>query len=212
MLLLLLATGCIDYGLDKLADGELLPGADSADTGALSGEEPDADSGDPGQGSTQGPPEVDCEEVDLGTWSWLGSPSLQGPEDPVDAQGLPFWEPEALLEGWTAAGQPDLDIPVHHDRAYRSTVHLDPLPPGLELSLQSDDGIWLWVNGSFVGHWGGGWQEEGCVNDNANCLYTVSVDAVDVTEHLRTGANVIAARVSNPVANAWFEVIPSCVE
>ncbi|MCA9299663.1 MAG: hypothetical protein KDA28_11385, partial [Phycisphaerales bacterium] len=73
-----------------------------------------------------------------------------------------------------------------------------------------DDGLWVWVNGTYVGNWGGAWQEEGCVNENAECLVTIQVDPIDVTDLLVVGTNTLAARVSNPVANAYFEILPEC--
>ncbi len=63
-----------------------------------------------------------------------------------------------------------------------------------------------------VGQWGGGWQEEGCVNDEANCGETTEVAPVDVTALLVAGENTIAARVSNPVVNSYFSITPECIE
>ena len=63
-----------------------------------------------------------------------------------------------------------------------------------------------------MGQWGGAWQMEGCVNEHANCLITTPVDPVDVTALLVEGPNLLAARVSNPVLNSYFDVLPICVD
>ncbi|MCB9760528.1 MAG: hypothetical protein H6739_11870 [Alphaproteobacteria bacterium] len=212
LLPLVFALGCVEYGLEKYNDN-VEPAVDSGWQETALDPDPDtgADTGPQEDPNNEDPP-VGCDQFELTPWSWWGSPPFDGPDDPTDGAGVPFYEPAAAVEGWSGVTLPDRNIPVHNDRVYRADVTLDRLPPALHLSLQSDDGIWLWVNGAFVGHWGGGWQEEGCVNENAQCLVTVSVDDLDITEHLVEGPNTIAARVSNPVANAWFEVIPYCVE
>jgi len=38
------------------------------------------------------------------------------------------------------------------------------------------------------------------------------VPAQDITDLLVPGENVVAARVSNAVMNAWFEVLTECVD
>ena len=86
------------------------------------------------------------------------------------------------------------------------------MPPALFLSMQSDDGMSFYLNGHQVGEWGYGWQEEGCVNDNAGCTESVNVAPVDVTSFLVVGTNTAAARVSNAVDNSYFEVFTECVD
>lgn len=80
------------------------------------------------------------------------------------------------------------------------------------MDLQSDDGLWLWVNGVAVGHWGGAWQEEGCVNDEARCSVTNTVAPVEVTDLLVAGDNLVAARVSNAVDASYFQLHARCEE
>jgi hypothetical protein len=103
-------------------------------------------------------------------------------------------------------------VPSGQDKVYRAEFIFDQMPPALFLSMQSDDGMSFYLNGQLVGHWGGAWQEEGCVNDNAGCLESVTVTPVDVTSYLQVGTNVAAARVSNPIDNSYFEVFTECVD
>lgn len=191
-----LAAACSDYGIgNKPTDG--VPAADS---GTVTEAPPDTEL-----------PEPICPQLDL-AWAWTGSPAIVAQADPTDASGAPFWDPAFVEEGWLPAPLPDRSAATGADRAYRATFTLDALPGAVLVDLQSDDGIWLWINGAPVGHWGGDWQQEGCVNEDAECSVTVDVPPVDVTEWLVVGPNTIAGRVSNPVANSFFDVIPSCVE
>ncbi len=157
-------------------------------------------------------PEPTCDGVTFEGWQWVGSPTFADAVDPVDASGRSFWDPGADVSAWDPVTLPDRAIPIGQDRAYVGTFELTEIPLNLSLSLQSDDGISVWVNGAFVGQWGGSWQAEGCVNENAQCLVTIQVPPVDVTSLLQLGTNVVAARVSNPVQNAYFEIIPECVD
>lgn len=157
------------------------------------------------------PPAPGCDEIPE-DWDWIASDPFDEEADPVDGIGLPFWDPSASMATWAPIPIPDLDVPVGQDRAYRAEFDLTVLPPALTLDLQSDDGIWVWVNGTFVGHWGGAWQQEGCVNEHAQCYVTTAAPPIDITEHLIVGANVVAARVSNAIANAYFHIIPGCTE
>lgn len=218
---LLLACACSEYGLAGL--GKATHPVDTGAPLALDPEDsaPTSDTAAPQDTATpatelpgrdsEAEATAPCDQVPL-SWSWQASPAFAGAGDPVDGGGLPFYDPDASPSGWVALSLPDTTIPVHQDRAYRAWVELPALPAGLTLELQSDDGLWLWVNGAAVGHWGGDWQEEGCVNEDANCLARVDVAPVDITPWLVEGQNLIAARVSNPVMHSWFELKPSCVE
>jgi hypothetical protein len=140
-----------------------------------------------------------CDDADL-SWAWTGSEPLHAPD------AMP-------TTGFTSIELPDVDgAPAGSDRAYRAEVWFDELPEGLMADLQSDDGIWLWVNGVEVGHWGGDWQQEGCVNENAQCVERVDVPPIELTPFLIEGDNLIEARVSNAVMGHYFELIPHCAE
>lgn len=158
------------------------------------------------------PPPLTCATYTDPAWTWLTGAPFGDEADPVDAYGAPFWAAAHDRSRWTAVTLPHLDVPVGQDRVYAGSWTWDTLPANLTLELESDDGIWLWVNERYVGHWGGDWQEEGCVNEHANCLVTTAVGGVDVTPYLVEGDNLIAARVSNAISNAYFEVVPGCVD
>jgi hypothetical protein len=206
--LLLLAAGCSDQHLVGLSDGE----RGEVDEAPL--DEPDPEPIDAVDPDPDPEPTESCDTWLAPEWSWTGSQPFFDMADLADSAGIPFWDPAYASVDWSDVLLPDVGpIPQGADRAYRAVVTFDELPPGeLNLSLSSDDGLWLWVNGTFVGHWGGGWQQEGCVNENAGCLESVDVADQDVTDLLVGGENVIAARVSNPVMDAWFEVEAHCVD
>ena len=206
----LLLTGCNETALKALnSDPEAqLPG-DGQDGDDDDATDPTGD--DPADDNIDEPPP--CEDT-LGTftWDWWASPAFGGADDPTDDSGRPFYQPDAYMIGWHTIGMPYVDIPAGQDVAFRAHFTVENLPPALLLSMQSDDGIWFWVNGTAVGHWGGAWQEEGCVNENAECAETTTVPPQDITDLLVPGENVVAARVSNAVMNAWFEVLTECVD
>lgn len=165
-----------------------------------------------GEAPIDSAPPPSCADTPLPTFAWEASAPFDTADDPVDGAGLPFFDPTAAPVGWVPVALPDRGIPIGTDRAYRAAFALAEVPVDLSLDLQSDDGITVWVNGVEVGHWGGAWQEEGCVNDRARCVVTTAVPAFPITSFLVPGDNVIAARVSNPVQNAYFSVTPLCVD
>lgn len=153
---------------------------------------------------------ADCSAFDA-DWTWTASDAIWGPEDPADDDGVAFYEPD-YSGSFASLTLPDAhQVPAGADRAYRTVVPLEDVPQ-LLVDIQSDDGLWLWVNGVEVGHWGGDWQAEGCVNDEANCLEYVTVDPIDITDFVAPGDNLIAARVSNAIEGSWFDLVPECVD
>jgi hypothetical protein len=189
---------CSDYGLAGKPDTETTP-----ETEPEPEPEPEPD--------TAVEP-IDCEGVSFDDWAWAASPPFAEEADPTDGSGS-FWHEVAFApDGYTAVSLPHQDIPVGNDRIYHAHFTLTELPPDVSLGLQSDDGLRVYVNGASVGAWGGGWQEEGCVNEEASCKEHEQVDPISITHLLTTGENTIAARVTNPVVSAYFSIIPECVE
>lgn len=191
----LVLAGCSDYELDNKDDRP----TDAADTDTDTDTDVDTDI-----------EVVSCDDFDFSTWEWFGGPTFGTQPDPTDGGGLPFYDPAFDDAGYVPQNLPDQSIPVGFDRTYRAHFDLGELPPTLLLDMQSDDGIWVWLNGQAVGHWGGDWQQEGCVNENAQCVITETVAPVDATSFLQVGTNTMAARLSNPILNSWFEIVPSC--
>jgi len=199
LLCLLLCAACSDYGLsgkDKTTGADTSPPADTAP--------PDT-----------APPDtepIDCTGVTFDDWAWTASPPFTEEADPTDSSGNLWHESGFDTAGHSAVALPHADIPIGHDRVYLATFRLDAIPPDVSLNLQSDDGLRVYLNGALVGQWGGTWQQEGCVNEQASCKEFELVAPVRVTDLLVEGDNVIAARVTNPVVNAYFSIVPECVE
>jgi len=205
-----LLVGCSEYKLSD-HDDPTVPLED--DTGTLPDTtEPTEPSETTETTDETTPPDPTCADTPTPEIEWVASPTFADAPDPVDGGGVVFWEASANVSDWDPVLLPDRDIPVGEDRAYVGLFDLPEIPVNLSLNLQSDDGIIVWVNGQYVGQWGGDWQLEGCVNENAQCLVTIQVDPVDVTHLLHVGTNTVATRVSNPVENAYFEIIPECEE
>lgn len=205
----LIAVGCSDYSIyggDKAP--EVPPDLEEEEPPP-----PEVEEEQPPPVEEPPPPEPapTCADAVLPVFDWVASTPFAHQDDPPTMDGTPFHQPGALLD-WQPVAMPDRGIPIGDDRAYVATFDLSAIPVNLSLNLQSDDGLWVWVNGEYLGNWGGAWQQEGCVNENAECLITTNVAPIDVTDLLTLGENVIAARVSNPVANSYFEIIPECVD
>ena len=231
-LLALVLGGCSDYYL-QTGLGPNLPPLDQPDGELDSEDEPDDMPGD--LDDPEDPPEEidpleeeqpedpedpedpeelpDCEDTVMADWQWWGSLPFGYEEHPYDGMGRDFYEPDYQMIDYSTVGMPDTGhTPPGYDRVYRTTFDLWGEPPALFLSMQSDDGMWFFVNGVEVGQWGGDWQEEGCVNDDANCMESIVVDPVDISGLLHEGTNVVAARVSNAVDGAYFDVYTECVD
>lgn len=211
-LALLLLVGCNEYRLEKEPDHDPPPGSDTGDPPPVDtavDTAPPPDTGDPVE--TDLPELSPCDDVALETLPWWGSMPFTTEPDPTDSAGRAFYADGFDLRDWSTVALPDSGhTPPGHDRAYRAVLSLPALGERVFVEVQSDDGLWLWVNGAAVGHWGGGWQEEGCVNDEARCLETVTVAPVEVTDYLRAGDNVVAARVSNAVDQSYFQLHAYC--
>ncbi len=218
----LLLAGCSEYylhaGLQSNPppledDSEEPPAQDEEDAPPLDDEEPD-DWDEIDDPPPDGPEEVDlpsCEDTIMADWQWWGSQPFEYADDPTDYAGRPFYAVDYDMLDYSTVLLPDMGhTPPGMDRVYRATFDLWNLPPALFLSMQSDDGMAFWVNGTLVGEWGGGWQAEGCVNDDSNCSEFVIVPPQDITDLLVEGYNVVAARVSNPVMNAFFDTYTEC--
>ncbi len=159
------------------------------------------------------PPDLgDCGGTGLLEGQWWSSPPFSGVADLADSAGRPFWEMDYEMVDYSTVVLPvSGSLPSGSDKAFRVEIDLPAVPEAVYVTPQSDDGLWLWVNGQLAGHWGGEWQEEGCVNDQAGCLISMAVEPIEVTAKLSVGRNVIAARVSNAVDTAYFDLVLGCV-
>lgn len=73
------------------------------------------------------------------------------------------------------------------------------------LDFTSDDGIWIYVNSAFVGHWGGEMHKGGRANGPGAGKFE-KVDPVFVSDKLHTGRNVISVHVSECDGLEFFEM------
>jgi pimeloyl-ACP methyl ester carboxylesterase len=133
-------------------------------------------------------------------FNWRASSPWNGPFDgPVDANGNPWWSSSFNDLGWSPVLLPDVDsFPNGADRFYRASFDVADPTSFPAVTFGSDDGLWIYVNDSLAGHWGGNWREGGCANNPAGvCSINTNVPPQFVNAHLREGVNVIAVRVSN---------------
>ena len=128
-------------------------------------------------------------------------------EGPTDSSSRPWYQADFDDSNWSAVALPDQDsFSAGYDRFYRTEFELSSQPGTYPVSFASDDGIWIYVNGTFVGHWGADWRVGGCVNQSTLCLTSISVDPQDIATFLVVGRNAIAVRVSNgQCCNSYFD-------
>jgi hypothetical protein len=96
---------------------------------------------------------------------WKMSDLIHDCDGPVDAHGNHWYEFDFDDSFW----QP---VELRHhirnssavDRFYRATFALNFVPAQAEISFESDDGLWVYINERFVGHWGGDCYQPCCVN------------------------------------------------
>ena len=119
--------------------------------------------------------------------TWKASPVGEDCAGPIDAGGRFWFEVEFDDSPWTDVQLPDSStIPTGQDRYYR--LHYDVAEPiTTEVTLSTDDGAWLYVNGQLVGQWGGDCQGEGGAEGAV----------VDIGTYLLPGDNLIAVHVHN---------------
>jgi murein DD-endopeptidase MepM/ murein hydrolase activator NlpD len=128
--------------------------------------------------------------------TWKASPVGEDCTGPIDAGGRSWYELEFDDSSWTGVSLPDSGtIPSGQDRYYRLLYDVAE-PTTTEMTLSTDDGAWLYVNGQLVGQWGGDCQGEGGA-DRA---------AVDIGAYLQPGDNLIAIHVHNGPGDSLFDV------
>ena len=152
-----------------------------------------------------------CADLDTTMLEWHKSPDYEQMTI-VDEHGIAWFDDNFDTSSFQETSLPDRSIEAGYDKIYRSELSLPSTNLILLLDVQSDDGIWVYINEMSVGHWGGTWQEEGCVNDDAECVESVHVDKIDITSFLQSGMNHIATRVSNPVFGSYFDLNVQCID
>ena len=136
-----------------------------------------------------------------GAAEWLASPVTKN-KGPRDRSGRHWFETEFDDVDWEQIELPDdnsFGDEVKHARFYRSYFHLKDALESLSAVFSSDDGIWIYVNGRSLGHWGARENRGGCVNDPLErCGVNGTVQPVPIPQDiLRPGRNVVAVKVNN---------------
>lgn len=132
----------------------------------------------------------------VNTGVWIASSPANDCSGPVDEQGRAWYLPEFIPADWQTVAIPDNgSITSGQDRYYR--MEFDSRSGrAAKVDLRSDDGVWLYVNGQLVGHWGG----------DCHGAKTSGNVTVNIGHFLRDGVNVIAAHVTNGPGGSYFDL------
>ncbi len=122
---------------------------------------------------------------------------------PTDNNGRYWYETEFNDASWDIMFLPDNWGTGSSDRYYRQQVFLPAIYDSVKLSFASNDGIWIYANSNFVGHWGPDCHGNGCVN-GTGCGINSSVPAQNITSFVQPGSNSLAFHVSNGPATGYF--------
>ncbi len=138
--------------------------------------------------------------------TWKASQPIVDCEGPIDNQGIPWFELTFDDSGWQNISLPDFNTwgCDFCDRYYRGYLTLSQNFGKITISFASDDGLWFYINGNFINHWGGACHESGCVNNPYRCGVSTGVDPLDITSFLHGGTNLIAVHVSDAGADDIF--------
>jgi hypothetical protein len=141
------------------------------------------------------------------TSPWLTSGNLTNC-DPLDSNARPWYDPLFDDTQWQLVSLPNsgwgCDV---CSRFYRYIFTLPSNIDSAKLYFASDDGLWIYVNGTFLGHWMRGCPGGlGCVNIPAcgEPGYNVNVPAMNISYLLQPGRNVIATHVHDGAGGDYF--------
>ena len=131
---------------------------------------------------------------------WLG-----GQGDLRDAGGRPWYDPNFDDSGWSAVSLPFRTTASGvGDHYFRSHFTWDGVSE-LTIQFASDDGVEIYINGkSFLGGFGNGWRQPGCVNQPGDIICAVSVEVTPYilsglpeVSNIKPGDNVIVVDLWN---------------
>ncbi len=90
---------------------------------------------------------------------------------------------------------------------YRGKFNVNDPNKDMFIDFKSDDGLEIYINGQRLGDWGGTIGTQlGCVNNGGSCAVNKEVAPINIREYLRSGDNVIAARVYNGYGLGYFNL------
>lgn len=134
--------------------------------------------------------------------SWRASAAVDDCAGPTDSHGDPWFDPAFDDSAWSPISLPASGgVPSSRDRFFRGTFMLDAKADAV-LTFDTDDGLWVYVNGTYKGHWGGACHAGGCVGHPPSSCGSARV-YVDVSDDLIPGENVIAFHLSNGSGGAY---------
>jgi Peptidase family M23/Dockerin type I domain len=143
---------------------------------------------------------------------WLASTPKNDCVGPADAEGHRWSVPEFNAGSWTSVNLPDGNWGCENcDRYFRRSFEYSGAQNGTGVAVwfRTDDGCELYVNGLRVGGYGRGLcHVSGCVN-GVGCFYNQPVPAVDITNYIHEGTNIIGMHVSNAGQGAVFDCVIS---
>lgn len=155
-----------------------------------------------------------CDDSYNATLPWKTSGIWTDVVAPMDDEGRYWYDPEFDDASWSLlGGMPDQqDDIADNDIFYRATFNLDRVVGTTQITFVGNDGVWLYVNGSHVGHWGGGWRQAGCVNVPEGCGTNYDAPPVDITPWLQAGRNTFAVMLSNGPTGYYLDIQAECVK
>ncbi|MBU4421840.1 hypothetical protein L6259_04205 [Candidatus Parcubacteria bacterium] len=107
---------------------------------------------------------------------------------------------------WKDINLPDSDWNCNDCyKKYRGTFELSSVPSDLKIHFASDDGIWLYVNGKYIGHWGSdNFRDLKCAN-GPHCATNENVADI-ILSNLVFGTNIISAVVLDSGLGEYFDL------
>jgi hypothetical protein len=95
---------------------------------------------------------------------WYRTTNLADCNGPADSSGLQWYMPAYNDSSWLQASLPESNWGCNNcDRYHRRWLIAGP-DSTIFLALSSDDGLWLYIDGEYIGHWGGDCHQGGTVS------------------------------------------------
>lgn len=143
--------------------------------------------------------------------NWVMSDVIkESPYEPrKDNKGFDWNQYTFNDSNWQYAKLPDKNWNCNScDRYYRGYFEISTIGDFSHdyfINVQSDDGIWIYINGKFFGHLGGGIHNEGCINVSY-CSKLKNINPLKIDDYLIKGKNTIAVRVSEAIGSEYFNL------
>jgi len=94
------------------------------------------------------------------------------------------------------------------DFYFRKKINISGTPLSVKYKFNSDDGIWLWVNGNYVTHHGADCNKGGCAGGGGGCCNGAENDVWrDITSYFNAGDNIVAVHLSEHLGNEYLDML-----